>query len=261
MPAYNPITTQQAWDNHFEAFGAQDVDKILLDYTESSVIRVFDHGNGELTTYTGLEEVRACFTGLFQTLSDLSTLAAPVVEVQEGPSAQVFLIWSCKGCGILSCHDTFHFDADNKITRQNVVMTTGKPSSETKVLSNSDYKPKNVQQAWDNHFEAFGAQDVDKILLDYTEDSEIKVHNHHDGSTVTHKGLAAIRACFTGLFAALDDLKTLAAPQIIVEEAPANMVFLIWSCPGCGFESCHDTFHFDSDNKITRQNIALTCTK
>ncbi|GMH80821.1 hypothetical protein TrST_g10635 [Triparma strigata] len=257
LTAYNPTSTQQAWDNHFEAFGSQDVDKILLDYTSTSVIRVYDHSKSGLSTYTGLEEIRACFGGLFKTLGDLSTLSAPVVEVEEGDAstAQVFLIWSCKGCGILSCHDTFHFGADNKITRQNVVMTTGEPTSDP------SYSPKSVQEAWDNHFSAFGAQDVNKILLDYTEASEIKVHNHHDGSTATHKGLAAIRGCFTSLFAALDDLGTLAAPEVIVEEAPESMVFLIWSCKGCGFQSCHDTFHFDENNKITRQNIALTCTK
>jgi len=34
-----------------------------------------------------------------------------------------------------------------------------------------------VAPAWDNHFSAFGAQDVDKIMLDYTEESQIVVYN------------------------------------------------------------------------------------
>ena len=88
-------------------------------------------------TYTGLDEIRACFTGLFGTLRDLSTLAAPVVEVEEGPdhtaqvpqviveaapAKMVFLLWSCSGCRFQSCHDTFHFHGDNKITRQNIAL-------------------------------------------------------------------------------------------------------------------------------------------
>ena len=30
-----------------------------------------------------------------------------------------------------------------------------------------------VQPAWDNHFAAFGGQDVSKVLLDYCEESKI----------------------------------------------------------------------------------------
>ena len=32
-----------------------------------------------------------------------------------------------------------------------------------------EYAPTNVAQAWKNHFEAFGTQNLDKIMLDYTE--------------------------------------------------------------------------------------------
>ena len=31
----------------------------------------------------------------------------------------------------------------------------------------ASYEPKNVSAAWKNHFNAFGAQDLDQIMLDY----------------------------------------------------------------------------------------------
>ena len=37
---YAPTTAAMAWENHFSAFGAQDVDKIMLDYKDYSVLKV-----------------------------------------------------------------------------------------------------------------------------------------------------------------------------------------------------------------------------
>merc|ERR1712061_826021 len=99
--AYAPASVQEAWDNHFAAFGAQDVDKIMLDYTDRSVLKAFNHLDGKLQTATGLAEIRTFFTNLFAMLSDLSDLAAPVIEVTEDPK-QVYLIWSCGSSGVVS---------------------------------------------------------------------------------------------------------------------------------------------------------------
>jgi hypothetical protein len=125
MAAYSPSSVQDAWNNHFEAFGKQDVEKILLDYDESSVLRVYDHTSETKTVYKGLDGVRECFKGLFGDLSDLSTLAAPEIDVDEvaGKGGQVFLIWKCPGCGFKSVTDTFIFGSDFKIKFQNVVCT------------------------------------------------------------------------------------------------------------------------------------------
>ena len=48
----------------------QDLDKIMLDYTEESVLKCFEHSAGELTTATGLAEIRDFFAGLFGLLTD-----------------------------------------------------------------------------------------------------------------------------------------------------------------------------------------------
>ena len=117
-------SVQKSWDNHFAAFGEQDVERILQDYTEDSEIRVFDHRTQQKTLYTGLDGVRKCFEGLFAQLSDLSALAAPVVDVQEAARSQVFLVWSCASSGVVSATDTFTFDEAGKIRNQNVALTS-----------------------------------------------------------------------------------------------------------------------------------------
>ena len=73
--------TQAAWDNHFSAFGAQDLDEIMLDYTDASILNSYEYCSGVLTTAVGLSEIRSFFDGLFTTLSDTSDLAAPVIKV------------------------------------------------------------------------------------------------------------------------------------------------------------------------------------
>merc|ERR1719434_276448 len=66
---YAPTTLQEAWDNHFSAFGAQDLDKILLDYDDNSVVYVHNNVTGSTDEFKGLFEVRTMFSGLFTDLS------------------------------------------------------------------------------------------------------------------------------------------------------------------------------------------------
>lgn len=248
--SYSPTTVQQAWDNHFAAFGAQDVDKILLDYDETSVIRKYDSSTGKTDEFKGLEAVRGMFTALFKDLPDISTLAAPEITVEEG-QRQVFLVWKAPGVGFEHATDTFLFGPDMKIKRQNI-MAVRKPKPTPPV--DGAYSPQNVQEAWDNHFSAFGAQDLDKIMLDYNENSIVRVHNTVAGDTKVNQGTTKIREMFTWLFKELHDLSTLKAPVNLVEE-DAKQVWLVWECKGCGFESATDTFVFGDDFKVLRQNI------
>merc|ERR1739844_250411 len=95
---------------------------MLLDYDDNSYARVYNNVTGEVVDFKGLEGIRNMSTGLFADLSDLSTLKAPVVTVEED-GKQVFLVWSCAGCGYQTATDTFIFSADYKILRQNIVVT------------------------------------------------------------------------------------------------------------------------------------------
>ena len=91
-----------------------------MDYTEESQVIVWDTAKGTRADFKGLSQVSDLFTNLFKDLSDLSTLAAPLIEVQEDVG-QVMLVWECPGCGFSKVTDTFIFKGD-KILRQNIVV-------------------------------------------------------------------------------------------------------------------------------------------
>ncbi|CAM9961750.1 unnamed protein product [Laminaria digitata] len=122
--AYAPTNVQAAWDNHSAAFGGKDLDKILLDYDENSIITTYDQTKDEQQTYNGVEGARSLFTGLFEALSDLNDLSVPVADVSED-SKMVFLIWRCPASGFVDATDTFVYSDNNKIYRQNVAFKTG----------------------------------------------------------------------------------------------------------------------------------------
>jgi len=252
-------TVQASWDNHFAAFGSQNVEQILKDYTETSVINVYNQSTGTQKTYKGIAGATDCFTGLFKALSDLSDLAAPVIEVHE-PSGEepgsVLLIWSCKASGFQQATDTFIFDAAGKIVRQNVVCVNTNEAAGTKYEETPSTSGP-IRTAWDNHFGAFGGQNVADILKDYTEASIITVYNQADGTKTEFKGLTGVQDCFTGLFKSLHDCSDLAAPVQHVEESDSGVpsVFLVWSCGASGYAGATDTFIFNASGKILRQNV------
>ena len=159
----------------------------------------------------------------------------------------------------MHCTDTFLFNDAGKIVRQTVcILNPGAPAGKAPLCTEPQGGP--VQASWDNHFAAFGAQDVDKVLLDYTEKSVIKVYNQVTDELVEFKGLKGVKECFTGLFKDLSDLSGLAAPAIRVEEATedkAGMVFLVWRCPSSGYNHATDTFLFDAAGKIAKQNVVI----
>lgn len=84
---------------------------------------MFDHTSQARSTYTGLNEIAHFFQNLFRRLTDRSDLDVPIVDIDE-EAKTVFLIWHCKASGFLSASDTFIFDDDLKISRQNVDKTT-----------------------------------------------------------------------------------------------------------------------------------------
>merc|ERR1711881_387166 len=83
------------------------------DYTNQSLITVYNQVDGTKT--------------VFKSLPDTSDLAAPIIHVEEDPG-MVFLVWSAPASGYAYAIDTFIFDKDAKIFRQNVVVHYKKPS-------------------------------------------------------------------------------------------------------------------------------------
>jgi hypothetical protein len=263
---------QKAWSNHFEAFGEQNVKKIMKDYDQNSEVRLYNHAKGDLEIYNTTKAIKGLFEDLFEQLdTDNDGLSVPVNEQspRKVRRCDEFFVWKWPKNGIEWATDTYLFRG-KKIYRQNIVVQpppTATLSAADGITfdfeahamdTGEDYKPDSVSAAWTNHFDAFGARDVDKILLDYKSDSEIKVHTiqNGEGETEYHKGKGKIRKFFKSLFVQLYECPDFAAPVVEVEDE-AKQVFLVWKCPSSGIQLATDTFSFTGNFKIIVQNIVM----
>merc|ERR1712151_143892 len=106
----------------------------------------------------------------------------------------------------------------------------------------------------DNHVNGFIGKDVEKILLDYTEDSVLKFYDEKVGEVVESKGLAKIGEFFSNLFEL--DFSSFGVRMLDVD-AEKKVVFLSWKNPGVNISSGIDTFAFDDNFKVVVQTVYL----
>jgi ketosteroid isomerase-like protein len=253
---------QSGHENHVAAFGSQNLEQIMQDYSEESVLVTYNKANGESCEHCGIAAIRKMFEGTFKAMTDLSTFEAIHNQVYTFPNGNAFLVWKCPSSHVEYATDTFIFDQNGKIRFQTFVGWFGKnlvaPENEqARVVSVPPKSTGVIHDHWNNHFSAFGAQDVEKILKDYNEQSVVVVHEKASNKTTEYRGLADIRQCFKGLFSILSDLSSLAAPYIRVEEGDFPSVFLIWQCPSSGIVSATDTFVFDTNGIISYQKVVV----
>ena len=85
---YKPTCSEHAFKNHFDAFGEQNLEKIMLDYTEDSVIQVWNWSSNELDEKIGLEAISGMFSGFWQGMAPdgWGKMEAPVQKAVDGPS-------------------------------------------------------------------------------------------------------------------------------------------------------------------------------
>lgn len=139
------------WKNHFDAFGAgtsstddsqeraDALNKIMEDYTEDSIVQVYDNrltnpndATKAYSKFVGKEQIKGMFTQLFKdiTKENPADVAVRLLEVEKDFDG-VFLVW--ESASHPKATDTFVFDKDGKIIRQNIVVTTKEPPPELKV--------------------------------------------------------------------------------------------------------------------------------
>lgn len=289
-PPYNWSSVQEVWDNHFSAFAAFDVPKIMLDYDETSKIATFNdvcfnnqtHNEG-YTTYTGVTQIKGFFTSLFdqldKKLANVNNIG-PLGEVAKGNggpvvkeaaeasihNGNVFLTWrtvSALAKPITLATDSFSFKigADEKylIDYQSIVTTEEKSECTAGPGQNPTVGSEAIFAAWDNHLDAFGKKDVDKIMEEYDANSIVEVYDNREKKLDTYEGTARIRTMFEGLFDAItkgaidgDEGVRIGLLEI---EPEHNSVFLAWASNS--HPKATDTFVFKG-KMIARQNIVVT---
>merc|ERR1712129_625838 len=167
---YSPATVSAAWDNHFEDL------------------------------FTTLTPTPGLNIPAFSTAEANPTVENAGVDGSM-EAANVFLVWQSVDQGILKATDTFMWKKVGsvvKVKKQNIVATQpsacpAEPEPNPAAPVTNASSP--IAMGWNNHFEAFGAQDKAKILLDYTEGSSVQVWtwDQADGEGyTTYKGLTAI---------------------------------------------------------------------
>lgn len=106
------MDTEAVVNHHLHAFGAGDVDEILVDYTEDSVLMTPD------ATITGFDGLRAAFSGLFGGIFTPGTYTFTMDRMTvEGDVA--YIVWhaSCAEADVVIGTDTFVV-RDGKIATQ-----------------------------------------------------------------------------------------------------------------------------------------------
>ncbi len=82
--------TEAVLGHHMQTFGATDLDGIMSDYTESSVVIAPDR------TYRGLEEIRSFFAGMFPMVTPEFMAAFKMIK-QEVSEDIAYVAWSVDG--------------------------------------------------------------------------------------------------------------------------------------------------------------------
>lgn len=107
------LSTQKIWAHHRSAFIAKDIDALMEDYVEDSLVATFDK------TYRGLHEIRMFFEMFFKMTSpDFWGVFKTQTRVIEGPIA--YLVWEAKPFVSMGT-DTFVIKND-KISAQTITM-------------------------------------------------------------------------------------------------------------------------------------------
>ncbi len=104
-------TTQEVLTHHLEAFGAGDMEAILADYDDDSVIITPDE------TYRGLDEIETFFEPLFADLGQEGATADVDLQKVEGDVAYITWHAETPDNDYQFCTDTFVVE-DGVITTQ-----------------------------------------------------------------------------------------------------------------------------------------------
>ncbi len=111
---YDEKTTQQVLDHHFKAFVENDLEEVMADYTEESILITPDR------TYRGLAEIRENFVNAYAALPRDSTIVKLIKNLAIKDVG--YIIWEADAPTLefKNSSDTFIIH-DGKILRQTFI--------------------------------------------------------------------------------------------------------------------------------------------
>lgn len=279
---YNPVSVEEAWNNHLAAFGHMNVDRIAKDYDKDSSLSVFNNKcAGGLNDpkdvvlgyeeYTGVEEISRFFEKLFDDLVnktlDIPQFANPDIAatnplVTELPGATVGLVWKTKDDVLFPlATDSFFWkqvSGVHKIMKQNIMVSSSLECANDTTIDTAD-QTSPITKAWNNHFKAFGHQNLTLIMEDYVDESVINVWDESLLTFNSYKGTESIEQFFDNLFVKIGpDQKGLNVKLLKVEPIRKS-VFLVWRSDS--HPTATDSFYFSDEGTILIQNIVVRTPK
>jgi len=110
-PAPNEAKTKEVLDHHWATFQTGDLDEVMADYTDESILITPDR------TFKGLKEIRENFVGAFKAFPKDST----TIKLHKSVVTQdvAYIIWEASGPKVKVSYGTDTFIIrDGKIVRQ-----------------------------------------------------------------------------------------------------------------------------------------------
>lgn len=272
-PGAMPAWMQTFLDDRAKAFKEKNIKGQVKDHDKNAILYFWDQG---VTTY-GKKSSAADIEDWFEKdfpekgadgWSSFKVLKTMGHDKGDDYQASASMVWTCDSCKIPEATETFIFNSEKKVIRHTFVYyhSDKTPVTNADITVGTD-QDKPVSKAWENHFSAFGGQNVTKIAKDYDESSIVYVFDHGNGELSTSKGLKEIQDLFKGLFESLPNTADVTAPVQVVEEndgsLPSPLVFLAWKSSGNGYSRATDTFVFSTANPaiIKRQYVVVNYKK
>jgi hypothetical protein len=127
---------EAAWQNHFAAFGSQNLAVVMEEYTEESIVTEYNHIGGTLEVFKGKAEIQEWYIRFFKRLFDLSDLAAPVITITEPDGDEpgnVLSVFRAPASGFAEATGTFLFDCKERSKRSRKSKGSKRSRNECKV--------------------------------------------------------------------------------------------------------------------------------
>ncbi|NER04339.1 MAG: nuclear transport factor 2 family protein [Okeania sp. SIO3C4] len=98
--------TKKVWEHHIQAWDANDLDAIMADYTEDSILILNN------TVKKGIEEVRSVFDNLFKLFSNGENIIEPAVIEGE----VIYITWN-----FTPTNDQNYFGTDSFVVQNRII--------------------------------------------------------------------------------------------------------------------------------------------
>ena len=252
QPSAPASGTEAVLEHHLASFNALDMDATLADYAPDAVFI------SPLGTVRGTDGIKAVFEEMMAEFGQPGTSFEILKQIIEGDIA--YIIWKAE-----TADNLYEFGTDTFLIRDGKILQQTLALKATPKGETPPEKPAGDQEAGSgppegptasvlkHHLDAFGAQDLEGVLSDYTDESILITP---DG---TIRGREGLKALFEGMMAEFGQPgSSFEMAKTVID---GELAYILWSAETANnvYELGTDTF-FVRDGKIAVQTLAVKVT-